>query len=138
MTRRAPIRSSRSRERAAHRAWLSVGLTSAVVFTATASWAQASTSIYWTNPSANAISFASLDSGVGAALSTAGATVSTPEGIVIDTARGRAYWANRSANTISWANLDCTGGGDLNTKGATVDGPVGLAIYTPPFPDHRR
>jgi hypothetical protein len=108
------------------RAWLLLGLTG-VVLTATANGAQASTLIYWTNPSANAISFAGLESG-GGALSTAGATVGAPEGLVIDTAHGRAYWANRDANTISWANLDGTGGGDLNTRGATVDGPVGLAI----------
>ncbi|MGI8559594.1 MAG: hypothetical protein ACR2ND_15040 [Solirubrobacteraceae bacterium] len=90
--------------------------------------ASATDSLYWANPSANKISFASLDGSVGGNLTTTGASLSSPEGVALDPAAGRLYWANAFANKISFANLDGSGGGDLATGAATVNEPIGVAV----------
>ena len=90
--------------------------------------ASAADSVYWSNVSANKISFANLDGSGGADLTTTGATVSNPQGVAFDPATGRIYWANVAANKISFANLNGSGGGDLATGSATVNAPVGVAV----------
>jgi DNA-binding beta-propeller fold protein YncE len=88
----------------------------------------AADSVFWSTPSGNTISFASLSGSGGADLSTSGATVNNPQGVAVDAAAGRIYWANVGANKISFANLDGSGGGDLVTTGASMNMPVGVAI----------
>lgn len=90
--------------------------------------ARAANTIYWTNSAGNSLSAAALSGGGGRALKASGATIASPEGVVISPALGRIYWANRTANKISWARLDGHGGGDLTIKGATVSEPEGLGI----------
>ena len=93
-------------------------------------WANRGDSISGISPS---IGFASLDGSGGGQLSTAGATLSRPQGVAIDPAGGRIYWADNGNNRISFARLDGTGGGgQLNTSGATTSAPTFLALLRAP------
>jgi sugar lactone lactonase YvrE len=90
--------------------------------------AYAADGIYWADAGNNTISHANLDGSGALELDTGTATLSEPNGLVLDAAAGRIYWANYQADTISYANLDGSGRGNLVIVGATVDRPSGLAL----------
>jgi hypothetical protein len=84
--------------------------------------------VYWTNYTADKISFANVNNSGGGDLNTAGAPLGGPEGAAIDAVTGRIYWANIDAATIGYARLDDSGGGQLDI-GRLIEGePVGVAI----------
>jgi hypothetical protein len=86
--------------------------------------------VFWSNSTANKISYASpLEQGPGADLAINPAFIDTPYGTTIDAAAGRVYWLNRGGEgSIGYANLDGSGAGLLNTTGASFGDPSGLAI----------
>lgn len=92
--------------------------------------ASASRLIFWSNSSANKISYASLLEGHRAGdLPIDPAYVNDPYGTAIDASAGKVYWLNRGGGgSIGWANLGAPGAGILNTTGADFADPSGLAI----------
>ena len=82
--------------------------------------------IYWANANNNTIGVANLDGTGGRTLNTTGATLSYPDGLVVDHANGKIYIANYNSSTITYANLDGSGGGGtLDITGASPSGPIG-------------
>jgi hypothetical protein len=66
-------------------------------------------------------------------LNTAGAEVSEPYGLAVDSTTGIVYWANydggpANEGSIAYARLDGSGGGVLNTAGSSISGPYRLAV----------
>ncbi len=84
--------------------------------------------IYWTNFTANKISYANLNGSGGGDLDTTGAPIDGPEGVAIDPASSRIYWTNWNGNSIGYASLAGGGGGQFDT-GVVLFDPVGLAIH---------
>lgn len=107
-----------------------LALTTACLCICLASTAGARTLVFWSNTSANKISYAPLlEEGAGADLPIDAAYVRSPYGTAIDATAGRVYWLNRGdGGSIGYANLDGSGGGFLNTAGADFANPAGLAI----------
>jgi hypothetical protein len=86
--------------------------------------------VFWSNSSADKISYtAVIEGGRGADLPIGPAYVNDPYGTAIDSAAGKVYWLNRgSGGSIGEANLDGSGARLLNTGGAGFAAPSGLAI----------
>jgi DNA-binding beta-propeller fold protein YncE len=81
--------------------------------------------IYWVGE--EAVSYASLSSGVGGELPLAGANYDAPYGLAIDPALGKVYWANYGVKTgepggLGFESLTGTNGGAISPVGASANG----------------
>jgi hypothetical protein len=95
-----------------------------------ASTASARRLIFWSNSTANKISYtAVIEGGRGADLPIDPSYLNDPYGTAINSAAGKVYWLNSGGGgSIGYANLDGSGAGLLNTAGASFAAPSGLAI----------
>lgn len=107
-----------------------IALATATLCLCLTSTASARRLVFWSNSTANKISYAPvIEGGKGADLPIDPSYVNDPYGTAIDSAAGKVYWLNKgNGGSIGYANLDGSGAGLLNTAGGSFAEPSGLAI----------